>query len=89
MLQSAISAAAQDVLTAAAQGVIETETFGVDAEALLSSAVVEYGYRADGACWQVDFTIPQRDRADDMYEVQISDETGKVQGVWGPEDGNG
>ena len=79
----------QDVLTAAAQGVIETETFGVDAEALLSSAVVEYGYRADGACWQVDFTIPQRDRADDMYEVQISDETGKVQGVWGPEDGNG
>ena len=76
-----------DVLTMAAQRVIAT--FGVDAEELLSSAVVEYGYCTDNACWQVDFEIPQRDRADDSYEVQISDESGEVKGVWGPEDGNG
>lgn len=76
-----------DVLTNAAQGVIAE--FGVDASDLLCRTVVEYGYRADKGCWQVDFTIPQRDMADDAYEVEVDDKDGKVTGMWGPQDGNG
>lgn len=76
-----------DVLTSAAQGVIAE--FGVDASDLLCRTVVEYGYRADKGCWQVDFTIPQRDMADDAYEVEVDDKDGKVTGMWGPQDGNG
>ena len=62
---------------------------GVDASDLLCRTVVEYGYRADKGCWQVDFTIPQRDMADDAYEVEVDDKDGKVTGLWGPQDGNG
>ena len=76
-----------DVLTSAAQGVIAE--YGVDASDLLCRTVVEYGYRADKGCWQVDFTIPQRDVADDAYEVEVDDKDGKVTGMWGPQDGNG
>lgn len=76
-----------DVLTSAAQGVIAE--YGVDASDLLCRTVVEYGYRADKGCWQVDFTIPQRDMADDAYEVEVDDKDGKVTGLWGPQDGNG
>lgn len=76
-----------DVLTSAAQGVIAE--YGVDASDLLCRTVVEYGYRADKGCWQVDFTIPQRDMADDAYEVEVDDKDGKVTGMWGPQDGNG
>lgn len=76
-----------DVLTSAAQGVIAE--YGVDASDLLCRTVVEYGYRADKGCWQVDFTIPQRDVADDAYEVEVNDKDGKVTGMWGPQDGNG
>lgn len=76
-----------DVLKMAAQRVIAT--FGVDAEELLCSAVVEYGYRTDNACWQVNFEVPQRDMADDAYEVEVDDKDGKVTGIWGPQDGNG
>lgn len=76
-----------DVLTSAAQGVIAE--YGVDASDLLCRTVVEYGYRADKGCWQVDFTIPQRDVADDAYEVEVNDKDGKVTGLWGPQDGNG
>ena len=56
---------------------------------MLCRTVVEYGYRADKGCWQVDFTIPQRDMADDAYEVEVDDKDGKVTGLWGPQDGNG
>ena len=76
-----------DVLTSAAQGVIAE--YGVDASDLLCRTVVEYGYRADKGCWQVDFAIPQRDMADDAYEVEVDDKDGKVTGLWGPQDGNG
>ena len=79
--------AVADVLTSAAQGVIAE--YGVEASDLLCRTVVEYGYRADKGCWQVDFTIPQRDVADDAYEVEVNDGDGKVTGIWGPEDGNG
>ena len=84
---SGAQTAVADVLTSAAQGVIAE--YGVDASDLLCRTVVEYGYRADKGCWQVDFTIPQRDVADDAYEVEVDDKDGKVTGMWGPEDGNG
>ncbi len=45
-----------DVLTNAAQGVIAE--YGVDASDLLCRTVVEYGYRADKGCWQLDLRFP-------------------------------
>lgn len=84
---SGAQTAVADVLTSAAQGVIAE--YGVDASDLLCRTVVEYGYRADKGCWQVDFAIPQRDMADDAYEVEVDDKDGKVTGLWGPQDGNG
>lgn len=74
------------------------QCFDVDAQELVETAVVEYGYREDDnvlyldgeqvhAQWQVDFFGP--DGADCLYELRIRDEDGLLVGIWGPNDGNG